>query len=350
MKKLFAVLLASAISLTAVVGATACSISDLQNLVNQEDEDGDDNDDTTGGGTGGGEEQTAMEIAQGKIKELGQKSGYEITMTITESGEEPSTITSGVKENTFWTYYAYNGREQEGKASVKQDEHTATLYDYENGEWSVNTTMVMENVDTVCEVTGMTFGVYLFMESPCHDPEYKTGTETVAGRSCDKYYYSSSAFGVSATYSASYDKETGCLLKWHYSYQVSGETASTTMEVTSFKTGGQVTVPVLPDAGEDYTDYTGVIGWPTNSYTALVGTAPGTVSSSMIMNERFFATTKGVSEEEFNNFVNALTQKGFVGEAENGVFNGLDEQGNSVELYYFASSGDLSITVEKAVD
>ncbi len=346
MKKLFAVLLATVMSLTTVIFASSCGLSDFQDMINKDQNEEDDND----GSGDSGDSENEMEIVQSKIKELGEKNGYEITMTITERGEQPHTLTSGVKGNVYWSYSSYNGRDKEGKATVKKDEHTATMYDYEDGQWSFNSCMVVEDAESLCNVVGFTFNEYLFMDGPCHDSDYKSGTETVAGRSCDKYHYFASYFGASKTYDASYDKETGCVMKWNYIYTVGGDTVSTTMEVTSFKTGSQVVAPSLPDSGEDYVDYSGIIGWPTNSYTALVVTTPGKVSSSMIINERFCATITEVSLEEYSNYINALTGMGFEGEEESGVFIGVDEQGNRVEIYFFVSDGSMSITIEKSVE
>lgn len=348
MRKIFTLLLITILSLSVVVSLSSCGLSDLQDMINQDQED--DYSDDTGDSEDSDDSESEMELAQKKINELGKKSGYEITMTVTERGEQPNILTSGVKGNVYWCYTSYYGHDIEGKATVKKDEHTASMYEYEDEQWSFNSCVVDEKVDTLCNVASYMFNMYLFMDSPCNNPEYKKGTETVAGRSCDKYSCVKNSFGVSASYTASFDKETGCVMKWSYIYTVSGETMSTTMEVTSFKTGNQVVAPSLPDSGEDYVDNNGIIGWPTNSYTALVPNAPGKVNSSMIIYDRFSAVITEVSQAEFLNYINSLIGMDYEGEEENGYFRGVDSQGNSVEIYFFESEGSMSLNIEKSVE
>ncbi|MDR2700162.1 MAG: hypothetical protein LBC12_05060 [Nitrososphaerota archaeon] len=67
----------------------------------------------------------------------------------------------------------------------------------------------------------------------------KVGSETVAGRACDKYSltYTQPLYG-SVTYSCSIDKATGVCLKWTCDAQASGEKGGYEFVCTNFSTSG----------------------------------------------------------------------------------------------------------------
>lgn len=67
----------------------------------------------------------------------------------------------------------------------------------------------------------------------------RDGSETIAGRKCEKYTYSASAFGSAVKYSYCIDKDTGVCLKYSFDVSAIGQGAgSMTFECTEFKTHG----------------------------------------------------------------------------------------------------------------
>ena len=64
----------------------------------------------------------------------------------------------------------------------------------------------------------------------------KVGTETIAGRSCDKFSDSAAAIGVAVNWTYFIDRETGVCLK--YQVDQSAGNISMTFECTEFKTSG----------------------------------------------------------------------------------------------------------------
>ena len=76
------------------------------------------------------------------------------------------------------------------------------------------------------------------------------GTETIAGRKCDKFEYSIGAFGVGVSWSYSIDQETGVCLKQHWGGSAGGNAGSVAFECTKFQKGG-VTLPEYVEKEEE---------------------------------------------------------------------------------------------------
>ncbi len=112
-----------------------------------------------------------------------------------------------------------------------------------------------------------------------------------------------------------------------------------------------MTVPTYPEAPEDYTDYDGSLGWPSNSFSALVPEIPGTVSSSYIRRNEFSITAEETNNDEFTGYLSALETMGFTGEvtgsASRPTYNGSDAAGNTVNVQLIAGS-TIVLTVNKA--
>ena len=70
----------------------------------------------------------------------------------------------------------------------------------------------------------------------------KDGSETIAGRNCDRYTFEADGFGVKVSYIYCIDKATGVCMKFVYDITTAGEAAGLTFECIEFKTSG-VTLP-----------------------------------------------------------------------------------------------------------
>ena len=68
-------------------------------------------------------------------------------------------------------------------------------------------------------------------------------SDTVAGRSCDKYTISYASLGVAVTYSFSIDKATGACLKWDISGASVDASGSVSFVCKEFKTNYKITLP-----------------------------------------------------------------------------------------------------------
>ena len=76
------------------------------------------------------------------------------------------------------------------------------------------------------------------------DNMQKVGTETIAGRNCDKYAYKVSGMEISTQWTYCIDKETGVCLKWDVDLSTMEGFVGITFECTEFKTSGAV-LPTL---------------------------------------------------------------------------------------------------------
>lgn len=70
----------------------------------------------------------------------------------------------------------------------------------------------------------------------------KDGSETIAGRSCDKFSYQYVGIGAALKYVVCIDKQTDVCLKWTYDIASAGGSGGFSFECTEFKTSG-VTLP-----------------------------------------------------------------------------------------------------------
>ena len=356
MKKILSILMIAAM-LMSVLSVVSCSFVNLDELESQlgdikekeTDEEGTPIENGTTGGNGttasGGSENElpdSGDSAKAKLEALGKTDGYEITLKVIDvSGNEYSTI-SCRKGNVWWSY---NEDRTEGKALTGDDTHVIA-YAFSDGEWRMTDNLAGQSFDNILPMYATDATIYLYMANMYGSELKYAGEDRVAGRACSKYTYSVGALGASLTWNACVDKELGITLKWKMETASEGERAGTEMEVTSFKTGSDVTVPTLPAPGEEYADYTGAMGWPDNSYTALIPKAPGTVSMSLLQDGRFGAVMKDVTEADYNAYLNELKAKGFTGETQDGIFEGTDAAGNTASVTF--SDGQLVIAVTKA--
>ncbi len=283
--------------------------------------------------------------AQAKLAELGEKDGYEISFKVTEAGGDVTEYTTGRKENIWWTLSG-----GEGMACMQNGDTGVTTYEYDGTEWTISSNLVGQDIDDIISIYGTAYTVYLFFANAFEDSLEKDGHDTIAGRSCTIYKYEVSALDASVIWNACVDDELGITLRWGLDMNSAEDSSFASMEVTSFKSGSDVSVPTLPAPGEDYQDFTGAMGWPDNSFTALIPKAPGTVSLSMVQDGQFSAVLKDVTEDDFKSYVSELESAGFTKNedesAEGIMFNGTDSDGNTAAVQF--GDGQLIVALQKA--
>lgn len=211
----------------------------------------------------GGNEETGEESlpystteTQNKLDKIAEKDGLEIKAkwysndagTVEETGE----TVFGSKNGIHWLL---DSEDNEGTAYYlnKEGDH-AYIYSYNDEQWEFNSSIAITS-ETKAEIQ------YYFSMSTwlCYGHDYdgiykKSGTTTIAGRSCDVYSYSMNAIFEKFEYTVAIDKETGATMKYSIGASVYNESASAGFEVTQWKTSG-VTAPNLPEPTVDDDDY-----------------------------------------------------------------------------------------------
>ena len=353
MKKIIAVLLAAILMLSVAVTA-GCGKNDVGNSDDKpgktegSESDNDNDPEATANNDDNGDSDQEFELpydkdsAQAKLEELGKTKGYEITMKL-KNVDGSETITTSARKGDAW--WSFNDDRTSGKALVSRDDKSVTEYDYNDGEWVMTSNLAGQNFSNLLPIYAGTMNIYLYMANTYQSELKHVGSEKIAGRDCSKYSYSAGVPGYSVKWNCCVDKELGITLKWSMETKDGNASGGQEMEVTEFKTGNGVIIPTFPEPGEEYTDYTGAMGWPSNSFTEMIPKAPGTVSLSMIQDGKFSAMLKGVTEAEFNAYVDALKAKGYNGDIQEFLFEGFDDNGNKVSVQF---AGDqLLIAVEK---
>lgn len=290
--------------------------------------------------------ETSKDDAASKLAKLGETEGYEITMEATDTSGNESKLVSACKDNIQWIFTD----DSSGYAFVAGSD-TMTIYEYNGEEWTMSMNMPSDSAQSLVDIYSTTVNMYLFYANSYDTGLEKDGTGSIAGRDCIKYKYTAGSYGTDVALVAYVDKELGITLKWGYDVKVDDESGSLRMEVTSFKTGKDVKIPDLPDAGEDYTDMTGTLGWPDNSFTKLIPEAPGTVTISMIEGSEFTAVLSDLAEEDFKDYTYAVKDAGFALElAEDSeldgatAYEGSDKDGNTAVIAYLDAQMYVKIT------
>ena len=188
--------------------------------------------------------ELSEEQAKEKVAELATHGGYEITYKYNDSGDEnvPETTTIGIKE----TYYWFRTGEQ-GTMYHLINETQVQIYswDNENSSFKADDEPITVPADTYKSLYELNT-VYLYTAFTYDGTEgfHKVKDTTFAGRSATEYRLSVAAYGAAASWKAIIDKETGITLFWGVEARdIHGNSEAASFEVTSFKTGDQVSVP-----------------------------------------------------------------------------------------------------------
>ena len=278
-----------------------------------------------------------------KLDALGEKDGYEIEYTLTDENGRENKILLARKGDTGWRVSERDGR-KEGEAFVQLPDNTYDGYAFDGEEWSfAYKTVQSEPADVNSFLTlAAQDDANLYYANDFEDKLTSEGSAEIAGRRCEKFTCgteNSDSFAV-----AYIDKELGITVKW----ESGAENGNVLLEITSVKTGKDVEIPGLPEAGEDYQDSRGVLGWTDNSFTKLIPKAPGKVQYSNISDGRLGVLLKDVTADDFEAYFKALTDAGFEGETEDGIFCGEDSAGNVIIVDFDSDDGEMIIQLAKA--
>ena len=183
--------------------------------------------------------------AENKLYELGKTSGYEIELEVTDSDGEVDTYKFGQKGEILWGF----DTDEDGVSgsAIKKDEKYYFFYDYESDDnkFVYSTGYPISMSEDYIASFSMGWSMWLYYGNSITSDMKKGADTTVAGRSCYTYSYSYSYLTVSAKYSVAIDKELGITLKFDLEGRSETESGSAHFVAKSFKTGNQVSAPVL---------------------------------------------------------------------------------------------------------
>lgn len=247
MKKIFTLVLALILTLFLI---TACEISfgEIGESKSGGDNDnssaksGNTDENSTGGDNSAGTNDNAASppSSDGSVGEL--KGDLSITMKTTDSTLKDWESIQVSMRTAEGYYYSISGEGGFKQLYVKDGNNYQVYMDWGQGEGYINygTPTSKEQIEDVIFYNS----TYKKVEKLYGSVWKKDGTETVAGRICDKYTITIAAEGKTGTMSYCYDQKTGIQLK------SSAETSEGKLvtECTEFKTSG-VVLPKLDISG-----------------------------------------------------------------------------------------------------
>ncbi|MCL2706789.1 MAG: hypothetical protein FWE97_01285 [Dehalococcoidia bacterium] len=182
-----------------------------------------------GNGSGGGDRFEYGNGADYIANNL--KGDYSITYRYSISGADSLELTCIRTSDGY--YYDYGGS---GVLYIKSGAKYDTYYGSADGGF-----IKVDFIEPMTE--DQVKAQFIFIGWMSHYGSYasdmvKDGSETVAGRSCDRYKYTWSYFGSSVKYTYCIDKATGVCLKYAYDVASGGQSGSLTFECIEFKTNG----------------------------------------------------------------------------------------------------------------
>ncbi len=186
----------------------------------------------------------SKEQAKEKMAQLATTSGYEITFRYVDSQDEgePATQTVGMKDDYCW-FYSGSQKDMihfESDNSVKVFE-----WSEEESTFKVNTDAYPLPAETYKELYE-SYGTWLYFAFTYDglDGFHKVKDTTFVERSAIEYKLRETYMGAYVEAKVIIDKETGITLYLGWEGRdLEGESGSAAYEVTSFKTGAQVSVP-----------------------------------------------------------------------------------------------------------
>ena len=168
------------------------------------------------------------------------KGDYSITYKITSSGTGETTSAYDIKMmHTDAGYYISMGEGRELLYIKAGDKYTMYMGDSKNGFVAYGEPTYSE--DDVKSQTQLFLG-YMTMYVDFKEQLKMSGTETIAGKSCDKYLFDYDFLGSKLKYEYYIDKETGVCMKFYIEGSGAESAGQFTFECTEFKTDG-VTLP-----------------------------------------------------------------------------------------------------------
>ncbi len=236
------------LSLLAIVVALILVLTMIFVACGKKDDDAD-----TSGGSNITADYNYQQIAS-KVTELANANGLFVKLHIS-STNNGQTDTYDIALGVHGQVYYVLSYGDEVYLDLTSDQYYDVYTPY-NGTWRKVRTNYSEQVTKESLVTSYSamvygyFGMYQYLTSY----EGVKTTATVAGRSCDKYTFTQTAYGATASSEVCIDKATGICLKWAAAGSYQGDSGAVTFECTQFDTSYTATLPqdgqaVTPSGG-----------------------------------------------------------------------------------------------------
>ncbi len=240
-----------------------CNVNDLvDKYANSGDNSGDTGDNGGNSGDNGGSSITTSddhkaEDVSDKVNQMISTNGvfvkYEITSKSDGEDEETVVIAFGAKDKVYYV----NSGEEETYIDLSDDTKFVVYSKDEEGEWTKMSTpyddeyFTKEQADEFAQAYLTLISSYMTQYQAFENLEATKSSETVAGRSCDKYTVKQATIGYSINYSFCIDKATGICMKWTVEGNSTEGSGYASFECKEFKTNYTIT---LPEARELYED------------------------------------------------------------------------------------------------
>ena len=199
------------------------------------------NGDSSGQQGGGIGLPDTMEQAFNKFYQLGKEQGFEVTFNSVGEDDSGQTVresdTVGFKNDVLWI---------QGESAYKELNSGLEYYQYDTQKQSYEYQgSVQYSLQTIAQqFTSQFYAGYQYVSS-AQGSLTDVKDVTVAGRAAKEYTFAYTALDAVGTLKLVFDNQTGITLKIYGTAATGSETSSAEFEVTSFKVGGQVTVPTL---------------------------------------------------------------------------------------------------------
>ena len=260
MKKLF-IFIVFTFCMLFLVG---CNVNDLvDKFTGDGDGSGTQTPDDGGGKTGddGGssittsDDHKAEEVSD-KVNQMISANGvfvkYEITSKSDGEDDVTVVIAFGAKDKVFYV----NSGEEETYIDLSDDTKFIVYNKDEEGEWTKMSTpyddeyFTKEQADEFVQAYFTLISSYMTQYQAFENLEATKSSETVAGRSCDKYTVKQATIGYSINYSFCIDKATGICMKWTVEGNSTEGSGYASFECKEFKTNYTITLPEARELNE----------------------------------------------------------------------------------------------------
>lgn len=181
--------------------------------------------------------------AKAKLESLGDSEGLELSFYGAADGEETETVTFGMKYDYAWYY------DSDSRVILMNNGNFLAIYTYDFETEGYGDPVVIQD-ETAVQIYNNYIDGYtaLLYSGFMYDglPGMEQGKETTyIGRDVYEYRYNFSGYGVNVGYKLYIDKQTGITLYLNVYGEAEGESGSASIVVTSFKTGDDVSAPIV---------------------------------------------------------------------------------------------------------
>lgn len=203
-----------------------------------------------GGSSSGGNHQGdgdhlpyTQQQAAARLESLGDTEGLELSFYGSADGETSDTFTFGMKYDYAWYY------DSDTRVVLMNNGNFLAIYTYDFETEGYGDPVVINDESAIQTYnnyingyTALLYSGFMYDGLPGFEEVNET---TYIGREVYEYRYNFSGYGVNVGYKLYIDKETGITLYLNVYGEAEGESGSASIVVASFKTGDDVSAPIV---------------------------------------------------------------------------------------------------------